>query len=119
MKNATLKIVAASIMISMTATTGRSAPLFSQHDKEVDALLAQMTQDEKIGQMVQVDCTALRDKTGVQKYFLGSVLRGGDSDHMGVVPFCGFPGNLKAGVVRPVQRQAKEPTYVNIRLEIV
>ena len=80
MKNATLKFAATGILISLTAAAGRGAPLFSQHDKEVEALLAQMTQDEKIGQMVQVDCTALRDKTGVQKYFLGSVLSGGDSD---------------------------------------
>ncbi len=80
MKNTTLKFAATGILISLTAAAGRGAPLFSQHDKEVDALLAQMTQDEKIGQMVQVDCTALRDKTDVQKYFLGSVLSGGDSD---------------------------------------
>ena len=44
------------------------------------ALLSQMTLDEKIGQMVQVDSAALKDKTAVQKYGLGSVLSGGDSD---------------------------------------
>jgi beta-glucosidase len=46
----------------------------------VDALLAQMTLDEKIGQMVQVDSGALKDTADVQKYFLGSVLSGGSSD---------------------------------------
>src|ERR1035441_1196229 len=46
----------------------------------VDALLAQMTPDEKIGQMVQVDSGALKDPADVQKYFLGSVLSGGSSD---------------------------------------
>jgi beta-glucosidase len=54
--------------------------MFSQHDQQVDALLAQMTLDEKIGQMVQVDSGALKDKADVQKYFLGSVLSGGNSD---------------------------------------
>ena len=47
---------------------------------DADALLAQMTPDEKIGQMVQVDSAALKDKTDVKKYFLGSVLSGGGSD---------------------------------------
>jgi len=48
-------------------------------DSQVESLLSQMTLDEKIGQMVQVDSSALA--TGdVQKYFLGSVLSGGSSD---------------------------------------
>ena len=49
-------------------------------DKRVEALIAKMTLDEKIGQMVQVDSGALKDKADVQKYFLGSVLSGGGSD---------------------------------------
>ena len=52
---------------------------FSQNDAKVSALLAQMTLDEKIGQMVQVDCLALADKSDVAKYFVGSVLSGGNS----------------------------------------
>jgi beta-glucosidase len=47
---------------------------------DADALLAKMTLDEKIGQMVQVDSAALKDKADVQKYFLGSVLSGGNSN---------------------------------------
>ena len=47
---------------------------------DADALLARMTLDEKIGQMVQVDSAALKDKGEVQKFCLGSVLSGGDSD---------------------------------------
>ena len=49
-------------------------------DSRAEALLAQMTLDEKIGQMVQVDSKALKGTTDVQKYFLGSVLSGGSSD---------------------------------------
>ena len=69
-----------SSLLALAAVNSQSAPLFSQHDKEVDALLARMTLDEKIGQMVQVDSSALTDKADVQKYFLGSVLSGGTSD---------------------------------------
>jgi beta-glucosidase len=49
-------------------------------DAQVEALLAQMTLDEKIGQMTQVDSEALKDHADVKKYFLGSVLSGGTSD---------------------------------------
>jgi beta-glucosidase len=66
--------------ILLATTMSQAAPLFSRHDQQVDALVAQMTLDEKIGQMVQVDCAALKDKSDVQKYFLGSVLSGGNSD---------------------------------------
>ena len=55
-----------------------SAP--SSPASDADALLAKMTLDEKIGQMVQVDSNALHDKADVKKYFLGSVLSGGGSD---------------------------------------
>ena len=49
-------------------------------DARVEALLTQMTLDEKIGQMVQVDMKAVPDRTDVRKYFLGSALSGGSSD---------------------------------------
>ena len=80
MKNIALKFISTGILISLTTTMSQSAPLFSGHDQQVDTLLSQMTLDEKIGQMVQVDCSALKDKADVQKYFLGSVLSGGSSD---------------------------------------
>jgi len=54
-----------------------SAP---NYDRQVDSLLAQMTLDEKIGQMTQVDMKALKDDSDIEKYFVGSVLSGGDSD---------------------------------------
>jgi beta-glucosidase len=50
------------------------------NEMRVNDLLSQMTLDEKIGQMVQVDSGALADKADVKKYFLGSVLSGGSSD---------------------------------------
>jgi beta-glucosidase len=49
-------------------------------DTKVESLLKAMTLDEKIGQMTQVDLTAIKDPSHIQKYFIGSVLSGGDSD---------------------------------------
>src|SRR5947209_9284285 len=54
--------------------------LFSQYDTEVRKLLAQMTLDEKIGQMTQPDQMYLKTVDDIDNYHLGSVLSGGDSD---------------------------------------
>jgi beta-glucosidase len=53
---------------------------FSSFDPQVKPLLAQMTLDEKIGQMTQPDQEFMKDASDVEKYFLGSVLSGGSSD---------------------------------------
>ncbi len=53
-------------------------------DQRVDHLLAEMTLNEKVGQMTQVDSDALANREDdVRKYFLGSVLSGGNSDPPG------------------------------------
>ena len=39
-----------------------------------------MTLDEKVGQMTQADEDAIKDPADVARYYLGSVLNGGDSD---------------------------------------
>lgn len=49
--------------------------------QKAETLLRQMTLAEKIGQMTQVDSDALQKNPGdVQKFFLGSVLSGGNSN---------------------------------------
>jgi beta-glucosidase len=77
-------LIATGILLSLTAVSHSATifvePKFSEQNAKADALLAQMTLDEKIGQMVQVDSGALKDKADVQKYFLGSVLSGSNSD---------------------------------------
>jgi beta-glucosidase len=55
-------------------------------DSRAKALLARMSLDEKIGQMMQVDMNALKDKADVKNYCLGSVLSGGDSDPADITP---------------------------------
>ena len=57
-----------------------AAKKLSSYDREVNALLAQMTLEEKIGQMTEPEQDALADKSDIQKYFLGSLLSGGNSD---------------------------------------
>ncbi len=50
-------------------------------DKKVKALLSQMTLDEKIGQMTQVDYDAIKKNVkDIAKYSLGSILCGGNSE---------------------------------------
>ncbi len=51
----------------------------SSFDPQVNALLGQMTLEEKVGQMTQADHEFL-DAADIGKYFLGSVLNGGSSD---------------------------------------
>ncbi|HTQ56183.1 MAG TPA: glycoside hydrolase family 3 N-terminal domain-containing protein [Bryobacteraceae bacterium] len=55
-------------------------PRFSSFDPQANALLAKMTLDEKVGQMTQPDQTFLKSDEDIARYFLGSVLSGGDSD---------------------------------------
>ena len=62
----------------------RAAPAGQQallaHEKEIDALVARMTLDEKVGQMTQPDQMFLAAASDVATYHLGSLLSGGDSD---------------------------------------
>ena len=46
---------------------------------DLDALLAQMTLDEKIGQMTQIDKSAIKSGREIHELFIGSVLSGADS----------------------------------------
>ena len=52
----------------------------SSFDNQVKPLVAQMTLDEKIGQMTQPEQSALKDQADIENYFVGSLLSGGDSD---------------------------------------
>ena len=69
----------AAVVATQTAPVPAQAKLLA-FNAQAKALLAQMTLDEKIGQMTQPDQNALKDAADIEKYFLGSVLSGGDSD---------------------------------------
>src|SRR5579864_7083840 len=58
-----------------------STPMrLTSFDRQANELLAQMTLDEKIGQMTQADKQYVKDLNDVETLFLGSVLNGGSSD---------------------------------------
>lgn len=54
--------------------------LYVSFDDQVDELLAQMTLDEKLGQMTQPDQEYFEDPDHIRQYMMGSVLSGGGSD---------------------------------------
>jgi beta-glucosidase len=54
--------------------------LVVSHEAVARELLAKMTVDEKIGQMIQADTSGIKDPQDVQTYHLGSILCGGGSD---------------------------------------
>lgn len=58
----------------------RGARNLKTQDAKVRALLARMTLEEKVGQMVQAEQSALKELSDVENYFLGSLLSGGGSD---------------------------------------
>jgi beta-glucosidase len=71
------------ILLGMNSLVGRT---FAGVNEQADALLAQMTLDEKIGQMTQPDVHALTAPADIQKYFLGSILNGGGGGPTNNVP---------------------------------
>ncbi len=65
----------------LCTSAGSAGPKrLSSYDGKVRELLSGMTLDEKIGQMTQPDQLFLKDVSDISKYYLGSVLSGGDSD---------------------------------------
>jgi beta-glucosidase len=71
-------LVAGASSALVRAASAGQAP--SRFDGRVESLLARMSLEEKLGQMIQVDMNALKDKADVKNCFIGSVLSGGNSD---------------------------------------
>jgi beta-glucosidase len=64
-------------MVIQNALAQSGQQVFLARDAEAKQIVAQMTLDEKIGQMMQPEHSALRDPSDIEKYFLGSLLSGG------------------------------------------
>ena len=79
-KNSSSGVVSRAAFLLALGLSSLGMRALAGSEEQAGALLSQMTLDEKIGQMVQVDSDALKNKADVQKYFLGSVLSGGGSD---------------------------------------
>ena len=74
----TLLVLSTAAMLA-AATPVRAAGQTSATDAKALALLGEMTLDEKIGQMTQVDMLAMKDKQDIARLAIGSMLSGGDS----------------------------------------
>lgn len=72
-------VVAANLHATVSERSPRPKPLTAYAGK-AGQLLANMTLEEKIGQMTQAEQSALEDVSDIEKYFLGSLLSGGSSD---------------------------------------
>ena len=74
-------VAAGAFLASNQSTSAASGPKpLSTFDPQVKQVLAQMTLDEKIGQMTQPEQDALKDPADIENLFIGSVLSGGNSD---------------------------------------
>jgi beta-glucosidase len=81
----TVAVLAALLALTLFAmslhTFAADAPKrLSSFDAQIKPLLAQMTLDEKIGQMTQAEQDAIKDLTEIERYGFGSLLSGGSSD---------------------------------------
>src|SRR6185369_264019 len=76
-----LVLVLAALPGARTNAAENSKPFSGEVDTRAAALVAQMTLEEKIGQMIQADYLALAGhEDDVTRLALGSVLNGGSSD---------------------------------------
>ncbi len=79
-----IKSISAAILFALVIAVPRlHAAQFQSHEKEISALLAQMTLDEKIGQMTQPDLSCVTNLADIQKYGFGSMLNGGGDKPVG------------------------------------
>jgi beta-glucosidase len=75
-----LALVPALIAAACLCWAAAKPKSLSSYDPQVKALLAQMTLDEKIGQMTQPEQNELKDLADIENYHLGSLFSGGSSD---------------------------------------
>lgn len=80
------KVLFAAAVLTLAACSNPPAPrptgqaLFTSFDEQANALLAEMTLEEKIGQMTQPDQEFLKSDDHIRDYMFGSMLSGGGSD---------------------------------------
>jgi beta-glucosidase len=83
MKKRILILVAAAGLFVFNCSQKKNDSLVQSNnqtiDQKVESLLNQMTLQEKVGQMTQVDRSALQNIQDIKNYYLGSLLSGGGS----------------------------------------
>ena len=73
-------VVAPDVLEAQRRNAIRGQRVFKAQDPKVRELLARMTVEEKIGQMIQTERSTLKELSDVENYFIGSFLSGGTSD---------------------------------------
>ena len=74
------EFVKASALTAAATMLPAKASNLKVQDAKVRALLARMTLEEKVGQMIQAEQSGLKELSDIENYFLGSLLSGGTSD---------------------------------------
>ena len=75
-----LVLTAASLGCLLLGFADSKPKALSSYDAQIKPILAQMTLDEKIGQMTQPEQDALKDPADIENLAIGSLLSGGNSD---------------------------------------
>ena len=75
-----LAALAAALLSAQPASAEEPRIDYLKYDAQAKALVAQMTLDEKIGQMTQPEATHLKDLSEISQLCVGSVLCGGNGD---------------------------------------
>jgi beta-glucosidase len=75
-----VSIVCTLLVFGSGCQNGNTAKQFKAYDSQAKELLSKMTLDEKVGQMIQAECSGLKDPADIELFFLGSVLSGGGAD---------------------------------------
>ena len=99
-----INVLSLCILISGCANTGQDREEF------VKALVQEMTLDEKVGQMTQVDKRMLDKESDIATYFLGSILSGGGS-----VP----DDNTPKGWVNMVNSYQKQALSTRLKIPLI
>jgi len=75
-----LIILIALLCTSCQISASKQVTSLSSFDGQVRQIVAKMTLEEKIGQMIQAESSGLRDIADIERYHLGSILSGGGAD---------------------------------------
>ena len=79
MKQNIIKLTISLLSILLIGCTDTKTEKLKEDNAFVESLMGQMTLDEKLGQMTQVDRQFLNDISDISRYGLGSLLSGGGS----------------------------------------
>ena len=99
-----INVLSLCILISGCTNTGQDREEF------VKALVQEMTLDEKVGQMTQVDKRMLDSESDIATYFLGTILSGGGS-----VP----DDNTPKGWVNMVNSYQKQALSTRLKIPLI